>query len=244
MEPRDLLVFIGTAGWSIPRSCAEFFPGAGSHLERYARVLPCAEINSTFYRSPRPATYARWSASIPESFRFSVKAPRAFTHEAGLACTAAQIRAFLDEAQNLGRALGPILFQLPPKLAFDEDRAESFFSTLRELYPGPAVVEPRHPSWFEPAVDLLLNKLQIARAAADPSVTPAAALPGGYPGVVYFRLHGSPRKYYSSYTPEFVEEIADRIKHSADSAAVWCIFDNTASGAAAENALSLSEILR
>ena len=237
-------VSIGTAGWSVPRNSAEFFPGEGSHLERYARVLPCSEINATFYRSPRPATYARWSASVPESFRFSVKAPRAFTHEARLACTSAELKAFLDEAQSLGRNLGPILFQLPPKLAFDPVRAELFLTTLRELYAGPAVIEPRHPSWLDPAADSLLKELHIARAAADPAITPAAALPGGYPGLLYFRLHGSPRTYYSSYAPEFLDGIANHIRNSTSSISVWCIFDNTASGAAAGNALTLSEMIR
>lgn len=242
---------IGTAGWSIPRACADAFPGSGSHLERYARVLPCAEINSTFYRSPRSSTYARWLASIPAGFRFSVKAPKAITHEAALAPAPGVLRAFLDEAQILGSSLGPILFQLPPKFAFERARAQTFFANLRKDYSGPAVLEARNLSWFEPEVDTLLTELQIARVAADPALTPAAAHPGGHPGLLYYRLHGSPRTYYSSYSHEFIHQLASTLTgrhptgpHDAGSPEIWCIFDNTASGAAAENVLSLLRALQ
>ena len=73
-------LFIGTAGWSIPRQVAPHFPGEGTHLHRYARVLHCVEINSSFHRPHAAATYARWAASAPAEFRFSVKIPRAITH--------------------------------------------------------------------------------------------------------------------------------------------------------------------
>ena len=74
-------VFVGCAGWSIPRQHASYFPSEGSHLERYARFLPAVEINSSFYRPHKPATYARWAASVPDGFRFLFKLPRAITHE-------------------------------------------------------------------------------------------------------------------------------------------------------------------
>ncbi len=238
-------VRIGTAGWSIPRASAHAFPGEGAHLERYARTLPCAEINATFYRSPRASTYSRWAASVPADFRFSVKAPRAITHEAALLCPPAQLQVFLDEAAQLGTHLGPILFQLPPKLAFDPGLATDFFTTLRDRYNGPAAIEPRHASWFTPDADLLLKQLQIARAAADPARVPAAAHPAGSPELVYFRLHGSPRTYYSSYEPAYLESLAATLEHhSAAGAETWCIFDNTASGAAAANANDLQQLIR
>ena len=243
--PPSTCIRIGTAGWSIPRASAAAFPGIGSHLERYSRALPCAEINSNFSRSPRASTYARWISSVPEYFRFSVKAPRAITHEAALAAAPAHLQAFLDQARSLSAKLGPILFQLPPGLAFDPTRAELFFTTLRNLYSGPVVVEPRHPSWFEPTPNSLLNRLQIARAAADPARVPSAASPGASPAHVYFRLHGSPRTYYSSYSDEFLSDLAAKLaSHTPTAAEVWCIFDNTASGAAAADALRLSDNLR
>ena len=75
---------IGTAGWTISRETALAFPGEGRHLERYARVLDCAEINSSFHRSHRVEVYERWAAQTPPGFRFSVKLPRSITHEGRL----------------------------------------------------------------------------------------------------------------------------------------------------------------
>ena len=50
---------------------------ARHHLERYARRLSAAEINSSFYRPHQRKTYERWAASVPDDFRFasSCRAP-------------------------------------------------------------------------------------------------------------------------------------------------------------------------
>jgi len=83
MNRSDMTVKVGCAGWAIPRQHAHRFPEQGTHLERYARRLPAVEINSSFYRSYQPKTYARWAASVPEHFRFAVKVPREITHRRG-----------------------------------------------------------------------------------------------------------------------------------------------------------------
>ena len=234
-------VRIGTAGWSIPRTVAESFPGDGPHLERYARTLTCAEINSTFYRPPRASTWDRWAASVADSFRFSVKAPKTITHQQ-LKPQPAELQSFVAAASLLGAKLGPLLFQLPPKQVFDPMLAETLFQQLRDLYGGPVVLEPRHPSWFLPEASSLLREFQVARVAADPARVPKAAEPLPVFGLSYYRLHGSPRTYYSSYTPEFLVDLAARIA-SSEAEETWVIFDNTASGAAAANALELASKL-
>jgi uncharacterized protein YecE (DUF72 family) len=233
------MVRIGTAGWSIPKTAAALFPGDGSHLERYARVLNCAEINSSFYRPPMASTWAKWAAAVPSGFQFSVKAPKAITHEAQLVGTAALLRQFLSAACLLGAALGPILFQLPPKLAFDQSRARAFFDLLREQYSGPVVLEPRHATWFSAEVSELLIAHRIARVAADPARVPQAAIPGGFDALVYYRLHGSPRTYYSAYTPQYLQALTQCLPKDREA---WVIFDNTASGAAIHNAGELSDL--
>ena len=232
---------IGTAGWSIPKTAAALFPGEGSHLERYARGLNCAEINSSFYRPPMASTWTKWAAAVPLGFQFSVKSPKAITHEAQLVGTSTLLRQFLSGASLLGAALGPILFQLPPKLAFDESGALAFFDLLRGQYSGPVVLEPRHATWFTADVSAMLVACKIARVAADPAKVPEAAIPDGFDGLVYYRLHGSPRTYYSAYTPEYLEALAKSLPKTADA---WVIFDNTASGAAIHNALELSDLLQ
>ncbi len=229
---------IGTAGWGIPRAVAAEFGGEGSHLERYGRRLNCAEINSSFYKPPRASTWAKWVASVPDGFRFAVKAPKTITHEKKLIEVGEEIAGFLDGARGLGEKLGPVLFQLPPKLEFKVGVAAEFFGVLRGLYAGVVVLEPRHASWFTEEVAAMLREVQVARVAADPARVPEAALPGGWEGVRYWRLHGSPRIYYSAYEAEWLRGLAESLREED-----WVVFDNTASGAAAGDALELERML-
>jgi uncharacterized protein YecE (DUF72 family) len=231
---------IGCAGWSIPRESALNFPSGQSHLERYAQVFNACEINSSFYRPHKIETWQRWGESVPADFRFAVKAPKTITHESKLNCGLDLLAPFLDQVSLLKERLGPILFQLPPSLAFDAECAGHFLSLLRGAYPGDVVCEPRHASWFAGEADTLLKEFRVARVAADPACIPIAADPGGSLCPAYFRLHGSPRKYYSAYTEKFLDDLAARLSALAMTTRLWCIFDNTAAGFAAPNAMALS----
>lgn len=228
---------IGTAGWGIPAAVAAAFPGPGSQLERYARVFTCTEINSTFQRVHRAGTYARWAASVPEHFRFAVKLRRTITHERRLVDCNALVRDFLDETAALGPRRGALLVQLPPTLAYDERTAGRFFTQLRDGYAGAVALEPRHASWFTTEAEARLRAFAVSRAAADPAPVRNAALPGGDVSVRYFRWHGSPRMYWSSYDAARLDALSREVESHPGPA--WCIFDNTARGAAAENALAL-----
>jgi uncharacterized protein YecE (DUF72 family) len=231
---------IGTAGWTIPGGCAEAFPAEGSHLQRYAQRFDAVEINSSFHRSHKPATYERWAASVPSGFRFAVKMPREISHKRKLADFAGPLDAFLTEIGVLGDKLGPVLVQLPPSLAYNAETAEAFFTGLRARFGGPVVFEPRHASWFDEAVEARLAYHRIARVAADPPPVPGAREPGGWPGIVYRRLHGSPHVYFSAYSEEAMAEAAALTLEAAGRAGEsWCILDNTGRGAACENALSV-----
>ena len=244
MNPALSAVRVGCAGWSLPRGADEYFPRDGSHLQRYAARLPAVEINSSFYRPHRPATYARWAASVPAAFRFSVKIPRSITHEAMLADPDAKLDTFLAEASALGDKLGCLLVQLPPSLAFDDSVASHFFAALRARYDGAVVLEPRHASWAAPACDALLETFRVGRVGADPPRIPALSEPRAWGGVAYYRLHGTPRVYFSSYGDAFLDTLAASIAACANSStAVWCIFDNTGLGAAPLNAIALLERL-
>jgi len=234
---------IGTAGWGLPRLWRDRFPADGSYLERYAARFSAVEINSSFYRPHRRAVYQRWAATVPAGFRFAVKVPRAITHDQLLVAADVLLEVFLEEATGLGDRLGPLLVQLPPALAFDAERVDEFLRTLRGLHAGSVVCEPRHESWFDGEADALLRRHGVSRAGADPARVPAAAHPGGDERLVYYRLHGSPRIYYSEYEPERLGAYADRLRRSAAAQAeTWCIFDNTTLGAATGNALALSAL--
>jgi uncharacterized protein YecE (DUF72 family) len=181
---------------------------------------------------------------VPEHFCFAVKVPKVITHELRLKSPDESLHKFLREVVELGDRLGPLLVQLPPSLAYDGGVAGDFLSSLRSRHKGLVVCEPRHPSWFTAEADDRLAEFEVARVAADPSVVPGAAEPGGWKGLVYYRLHGSPTIYRSAYSPEFLDTLSKCI-HAwvAEAVPVWCIFDNTAEGEAAANALDLNERL-
>ncbi|WP_246795221.1 DUF72 domain-containing protein [Burkholderia perseverans] len=236
--------YIGCAGWALSSRVAGRFPTEGSHLERYARVFSSVEINSSFYRPHQPKTYARWAASTPDAFRFSVKMPRRISHELGLRDADAALSEFLAQVEPLKEKLGCLLLQLPPGLVLDDATARRFFARLRSATQTPVVCEPRHATWFSEAGATILKQAGIGCVRADPPPV-ANAEPIGDPRIAYFRLHGSPQMYYSAYDEPFIEALAARLIEAGRAGSeAWCLFDNTARGEAIPNALALMEKLQ
>jgi uncharacterized protein YecE (DUF72 family) len=217
---------VGVAGWSIPKTLGEHYPATGSHLERYAASLPCVEINSSFYRHHQPKTYARWAASVPSGFRFSVKLAREFTHDARLAPPAAAVKECLAGINELGATFGVLLIQLPPSLAFEAKRVEGMLRLLRDHCPALLAWEPRHRSWASEEACALLEKYSAAKVIADPEPCSAPRALSSDRRLRYYRLHGSPEMYRSSYGPEFLARLAAEMEN-APSRELWCVFDNT-----------------
>lgn len=231
-------LFIGTAGWSIGARYAGHFPPAGTHLQRYGARLDAVEINSSFYRPHRRETYERWAASVPAGFRFSVKLPKAITHERRLAGFEAPLDRFMAEVGGLGGKLGVLLVQMPPSLRFEERTAAAFLERLVGMSDAAIVCEPRHSSWQ--GAEPLLQDLRVARVAADPPPYPGAERPGGWDGLAYFRLHGAPHIYRSDYSAARLNDVKSQLLASRGAQA-WCIFDNTAEGHALGNALAVQD---
>lgn len=238
------------AGWAVPQALRSGFGPGESILVRYATRLAGVEINSSFYRPHQPATYERWADSVPEGFRFAVKMPRAITHERRLRDCEAPLDEFLGQVSHLGDKLDCLLLQLPPSLACDAMHAQAFFTALRARHSGAAVLEPRHASWFTNDAQAMLASHGIGRVMADPAPCTGAAWPlrevlaAASPRVAYYRLHGSPRMYYSAYEDAFLQALAQRLAQDATHArSVWCVFDNTAAGAATANALTMGALL-
>ena len=233
-------LWVGTAGWSVPSRYVAEVPPGGSHLVRYARHLNAVEINSSFYRPHQRKTYERWAHSTPAGFRFSVKMPKAITHEQRLIDCGALLDRFVAEVTGLDDRLGVLLVQLPPKLALEKRVAGGFFRELRKRIDVPVACEPRHASWFMPEINDWLAERRIARVAADPAPVQGAGEPGGWDGLAYYRWHGSPRIYYSDYDDAALaslkRRLEERCKHGVPT---WCVLDNTASEAALGNALAL-----
>lgn len=227
-------VRIGTAGWSIPALLREKFPQANSILERYSQIFPIVEINSSFHKPHQKSTYEWWAAQTPSDFQFSVKMPKQITHKKKLIDVDDDLNRFIYEISGLEQKLGFVLIQLPPSLNFDMQITSNFLSLLRSKFEGRVALEPRHISWGEKQAISVLQKFTIERVLADPVV-----VPNNEQVCHYYRLHGSPKMYYSSYDSNFLQNLAKTLLDS-----VWIIFDNTTLGAGTQNALDLQKKLQ
>lgn len=158
----------GTSGFSYPAWEGHFYPPGTKRpdmLSFYAGKLGAVEINNTFYRMPKADLLERWRDSVPESFRFVLKASRRITHHQRLKDADDSVEYLFNTAKVLGEQLGPFLFQLPPYLRRDDDRLAAF---LERLPAGlRAAFEFRHASWFDDAVFALLEEAGAALCVAD-----------------------------------------------------------------------------
>ena len=236
------MILVGKAGWSLRKEHQPRFPNGGTHLESYAQRLPAVEINSSFRSWHRTSTYERWAETVPADFRFSVKVHEDVTHHGKLEDWEPMARQ-LHDTSHLGEKLGVYLVQLPPSHNFGAQRAQSFFGQLRASTQADIVCEPRHASWFGYEAESLLREHRVGRVAADPPPDGGDATPGGWEGIVYYRLHGSPDMYYSAYDDSELRGLANKLRTAVEDAVVWCIFDNTAAGEGTPNALDLWEII-
>ncbi len=177
-------VLAGTSGYSYPAWKGSFYPAdlpAARMLATYAARLPVVEINATFYRMPQAKTLAAWRAQVPPGFVFALKAPQRITHVKRLAAAADDVGFFHSVAAELGAALGPVLWQLPPSLRKDLPRLRDFLALLPRG--GRAAFEFRHPSWQADDVVAALTEAGAALCIADDEErsTPAVATAGfGY----------------------------------------------------------------
>lgn len=205
--------------------------------------MNCVEVNSSFYRPHQRKTWQRWAASTSHGFQFAVKAPKAVTHVAKLLNCDDLLAEFFDQIAGLGEKLGPVLLQFAPSHTFDRPLVREFLETLRDMHCGPVAFEPRNPSWFTPEADEILCEFKIARVAADPAKgSSLAAKPGGHTELRYYRLHGTPRIYWSAYDTVRLGNLAAQLLNY-ESGECWVIFDNTAAGEALKNALELRALL-
>jgi len=230
------LPIVATAGWSISNNVADRFVKEGSGLARYSSVFSGVEINSTFHRRHKPATFGRWAEAVPNDFLFAVKMPKELTHVRAMEDISQPFGTFLEDISPLGEKRGPLLCQLPPSLAFDADTFKTAFKAMRDLDTGPIVIEVRHKSWTFPEALDLLKTYNAERVLADPAKVWPPHDFGSPPR--YMRLHGKPKIYYSSYTDDAIKSFQNLLAPET-----WCVFDNTASGSAIDNALTMLDLL-
>ncbi len=274
-RPRSVvrgLARVGTSGWLYPHWRGKFYPRKLPHrleLAYLAERLATVEVNGTFYSLTRPESCTAWRNSVPHGFVFAVKGSRYITHMLKLRNFDHPLANFFASGLLLlGASLGPILWQLPPQLPWDEARARAFFDALprdvaaaerwarkhdqrttgRAALRAPDgresrirhAIEIRHPSWLSDAALGVLREMNIALVAADT----AGRHPLAFERTAdfsYARLHGATSLYASRYTDRELDGWAARIEGwTATGDDVYVYFDNDAEGHAPHDALRLA----
>jgi len=242
MEPRGAL-WIGTSGWHYPHWVGPFYPPglrAAQFLEYYAARFRSVEINNSFYQLPSVADLRRWKSAVPEGFLFAVKASRYITHMKKLKDPAVTCQKFFDRVAALEEALGPVLFQLPPRWRVDTERLAAFLEGL----PGGLryAFEFRDPSWFNAEVEALLQQHGAAVCIFDLAGYLSPRLVTA--GFVYVRLHGPAGRYQGTYSSQTLAGWARQIEAWRRSGRdVYCYFDNDEAGYAIRDARRLAEMV-
>jgi uncharacterized protein YecE (DUF72 family) len=208
---------VGVGGWTYEPWRGPFYPSGLPHAEELAhasRRLTTIEVNGTFYGTQKPSTFRRWADETPRGFMFSLKAPRFAVNRRKLAEAGPSIERVLGSGlAELGDKLGPILWQLPPTKAFDEDDLSAFLQLLPGSLDGRPLLhalEVRHESFRDPRLVALLRRHEVALVLADSDEYPMIAdLTGPF---VYARLQRSAEEQPAGYAPEALDLWAARFR--------------------------------
>ena len=230
---------IGCSGWIYRHWRELFYPAKLPQrlwFAYYAETFDTVELNTSFYRLPTPETFAKWRDQAPSGFRYAVKAPRFITHMKKLKECAEPVDEFLSRARNLGAALGPILYQLPPRWACNVERLAEFVALLPcDLA---HVFEFREKSWLCDDVLALLETHGVSFCAHDMTGSATGRWAAG--PVAYVRFHGGVGKYWGRYSDETLLGWADwGVEQAKHGRGVWCYFNNDIHAHAIQDAMTL-----
>jgi uncharacterized protein YecE (DUF72 family) len=235
-------VRVGCSGWQYRHWRGDFYPAtlpSSRWLEHYAQRFDTVEINNSFYRLPEASTFAAWEQRAPAGFLYAVKASRFLTHMKKLKDPEEPLARFFSCAVELGRALGPVLYQLPPSWPLNLERLETFLGALPAGH-GHAV-EFRDPTWYDDRVFGLLEEHGVALCLHDMAGSASGRLPVG--PFVYVRFHGT-SKYSGSYSEAVLEQWAQWLSEChAEGKAVFAYFNNDTGGHAPRDAARLRDAL-
>lgn len=242
MHP-DLTIRIGCSGWQYQHWRGNFYPAempTSQWLEYYATQFDTVEINNSFYRLPEASTFLAWARRAPPDFLYAVKASRYLTHMKKLKDPVDPLHLFFSRARALGRTLGPVLYQLPPRWPLNLERLETFLAALPRRRRH--AIEFRDPSWYAPDAIARLEREGVALCLHD--------MPGSASGrrrvgpFIYARFHG-PQKYGGRYSDATLDEWAAWLAECAgDGRAVFAYFNNDAGGHAPRDAMRLRDRIR
>lgn len=233
------MIWIGTSGWSYRHWRGPFYPDSlpqREWLRYYGERFNSVEINATYYRLQRPATFAAWAAAVPDGFRFAFKASRYLTHTRRLRDASDGLTRLLDTTPPLGKKRGPMLLQLPPDFPVDPQRLSDFLAAGSVGLD--VAVEFRDPVWFIPEVEAVLRSHGAGLVWSD---YPGAESPTwNTASFLYVRRHGVTGRYAGRYGRQRLHALAALLAGAGKDS--YCFFNNDAAGAAAQDALQLVEL--
>ena len=241
---QELNWHIGCSGFYYKEWKEVFYPKGWPQkkwFEYYCQHFNTIEINNSFYRFPELSNLQSWHNRSPDGFLFAVKATRTITHLKPFTETENLIEDFYSVVQEgFANKLGPILFQLPPHLAYSEETLERIVSQLNPSFLN--VIEFRHRSWWREDVYARLQQKKIVFSGISYPDLPNDVISNG--STVYYRFHGLPKLYFSDYDPAFLRQVVLLIKEDEHVKQAFLYFNNTAAAAALGNARFVQEFVQ
>jgi len=221
-------ILIGCSGWQYRHWRGDFYPASlpqNRWFDHYAERFNSVEINNTFYRLPEPTTFGVWGKRAPAGFKYAVKASRYLTHMKKLKDPDEPVELFFSRAKRLGRSLGAVLYQLPPRWPVNIERLDTFLKAL----PGRRrhAIEFRDPSWYRDDVFSMLEERKVALCLHDMKGSATGRLPVG--PFAYVRFHG-PQKYTGRYPDAVLDEWADWLAARVHAGVAICAYFNNDNG--------------
>src|SRR5436305_13942239 len=245
MEPATVSnVRVGCSGWVYKHWRGIFYADALPQkrwFERYAEEFDTVEINNSFYRLPSGDTFEKWRKRAPSGFCYAVKANRYLTQAKKLKECEEPLERMMSAVRYLGDRLGPMLYQLPPKMKLNLERLETFLKILPKRVTS--VFEFRNTSWYVPETYALLDRYGASFCVHDMPVSKSERIAVG--PIAYVRFHGGEGKYWGPYSDEGLLGWTDWIlEQSRQGRSVWCYFNNDIGGHAIHDARTLKSMVR
>jgi uncharacterized protein YecE (DUF72 family) len=235
--------WVGCSGFHYKHWIDVFYPiglPQRKWFEYYNQYFNTLELNVTFYRFPQLSFLESWYNRSPDDFCFSVKAPKAITHFKQFNDTQRMVDDFYGTVkEGLKDKLGCVLFQLPPRAAYTEERLEKILKNIDPNFSN--VLEFRHESWWHAEVFNNLSANNISFCGMSHPLYPEEVVRNT--SVIYYRFHGVPELYKSPYSLPKLKSIAKEIKSSGNAKATFLYFNNDIGGSAIWNAQNMRKII-
>lgn len=228
--------YIGCSGFHYKEWKSIFYPKGvpeSKWFEYYCRHFNTLELNVTFYRFPQLSMLESWYGRSPDDFMFAVKVPRLVTHQKQFTDTQDELNDFYNLVRlGLKEKLGCVLFQLPPKFSYSEENLEKILNNIHPAFIN--VVEFRHESWWREDVKEKLWLHHVIFCGASYPGLPDEVIAND--AIAYYRFHGVPKLYHSTYDDSFLQGVIEEVNKSEKVTKAYLYFNNTASAAALNNA--------